>query len=497
MAVAVYEVCVDWNNDGDFSDALEDISSEFKTLSYSRGRDSDLDKAAVGMCSIVVKDTTGKYVTENTASPLYGYLLPARPVRVRGTFGGNTYELFNGFLDDIIPYPGKDEREAYLPCVDGFDQLKRSRVTMALQENKKSGQLIGTALDYVSWSGAKRVLDTGQDIYALVHAERQLCLDFCQQLEKSEFGFLYINGSGELCWEDRHHRLLSPHTVSQWTCTASLHEAITPTNSLKSIRNLIVITAQPKAKAGSLSDIWVLQENAANGDSPSLQAGETKVFWAKYADANGLPNIAGEVEDTGANPTTHYAGNNKIDDPPGVDRTGDVSVVQTTFSGSAKLEVQNTGATSLYLTLLKVRGKIYADLGKLVIEAPDSTSQTAYLLRELPIDLPYAPTAAMMQGMADYQLSIKKAPIPGYEVKLINKSDAILTQILARELSDRITLQSSPFNIDAEFHIDRLEHEITNSGKVHRCKWILTRADDYQYWVWDISKWNQTTRWGF
>ena len=497
MPAATYEVCVDWNNDNDFSDDYEDITADIRKLTFTRGRSSDLEKADVGKCRITVHDPDGKYIPENTASPLYGYLLPARPVRVRAVYDSTTYDLFNGFLDDVIPSPKKSKQEAYLPCVDGFDQLVRSKVTMALQENKLSGQLFATALDAVGWSATKRALDAGTDTYPLVHAERQTCLDFLQKLEKSEYGFMYVDGRGYLVWEDRHHRLVTSECVnSQWTITGPKHIDLEPTNSLKSVRNKITISAQPKTKAGSLSNLWQLAENKDNPtpDSPLILPGETITYWAIFADANGSANVAGDVVSPAS--TTDYLGNDAIDGS-GSDRTSDLSVAATIYAGSAKLEVQNTSGTSLYLIMLKIRGKIYEDKGKTIAMASDNTSQTDYLLRELSIDMPYYSSKATLQGLADYQLSIKKDPIPGYVVSLINSNSDILTQILARKLSDRVTLQNNEFNIDDEFYIEAMEHEITRSGTIHKCRWTLTRADDYQYFVWDVSKWDQTTRWAY
>lgn len=488
VLVAGYVVYVDWNNDGDFSDANEDITSDVKFIRISRGRDDDLDKAEVGKCTIVCHDGSAKYVPENTSSPLYGNLLPARPVEVK--YGSDT--LFYGFLDDILPNPDRNRKEATLLCVDGFDQLKRAKVTVALQTSQKSGQLYTTALDTVSWSATNRTLDAGIDTYPLVHAEKQSCLDFLQKIEKSEFGFCYISHDGKLTWEDRHHRLKSPHTTSQWTATASDYRQIKPTESLKGVRNKVLLSAQPKTKAGSLSTIWTLQENATNGDSPLITAGETKTYFAEYADANGIPNIAGDVVDPLV-ASTDYTGNAAIDGS-GADRTSDVSVTITVFAASAKLEVENTSGTSLYLTSLQVRGKIYTDQPRLRVEAEDSTSQTAYLERDLSVELPYYQNAATMQSIADHYLYIKKVPITGYIIELANADDTIWTQIVTRKLSDRITLQNSDLNIDADFFIDKMKHEISKSGTLHKCWWTLSRADVQAYWIIGTSILGTSTR---
>jgi len=488
----MFEVKVSWDGTENFTGGLDDISSEVQMFRFGRGRDSELDHAPAGKCLISVRDTGGKYVPENTSSPLYGSLLPARPVRIRAQYKGTWYNLYFGYLDDIQPHPIRTQNRAYLPCTDGFDQLSRACISMPLQVDQKSGQLFATALDRAGWSTTKRRLDSGIDVYPLVHAERQLCKEFLQKLETSEFGFMYIGGDGYLNWEDRHHRLKAPHITSQWIAKASLYKEIDPTHSLVSVRNAVILTAQPKSKATALTDLWKLQENKDKvpANSPLLAAGEMKVYYATFADSNGVSNIAGDVVAPVAD--TDYLGN-RAQDGSGENRTADITITTTILAGSAKLEVKNTSATSFYLTLLKIRGKIYTDLGELQIESVDATSQAKYLYRDLKVDLPYYQSADIMQGMADYQLSVRKEPIPGYVVSLEGGTDELMTQLLARELSDRITLQSAKYYIDADFYINKIEMELGEDG-VLRGKWTITRAQDEEYWVLGTSALGTGTR---
>ncbi|MDY6957631.1 MAG: hypothetical protein SVK08_00605 [Halobacteriota archaeon] len=488
-----YEVCVDWNNDGDFVDTYDDISADVMSLKISRGRDDELESAEVGKCGIQVRDTAGKYVPENTAGVLYGSLLPGRPVRIRAFLSGTRYNLFFGFIDDIIPSPKPSAQSAYIPCVDGVDQLNRSNVTMALQTSKTSGQLFTTALDYVSWNATRRTLDTGPDTYPLVHAEKQKCGNFLRKIEQSEFGFMYIGADGYLNWEDRHHRLKSPHTTSQWTCTASHYSDINPVHSLKSIRNRVVVKSTYKTLAAAPATvIWTLQENKDNSpaDSPTIKAGETITYWAKYYDGNNLPCIAGSVVTPVS--TTDYLGNDN-QDGSGADRTADISITDTIFAGSAKLEVQNTSGTNLYLTFLQIRGQVYSD-SFVQVEEDDATSQTAYGLREIVLDLPYYHTTSSMQGIAEYMLALKKDPRNAYDITLWNKDDTVLAEILGGEISERITLQSSTLNIDDDYFIERMEHTIDLAGKRHKCVWRLTNAEEEAAWVLDASLLDTSTR---
>lgn len=485
---------VDWDNDGNFNDTIEDISGEVKQFFIEAGRDTDLDKAMVGQAGIIVTDTNGKYVPENTTSVLYGSLLPGRAVRIQRVLNGATYELFNGFLDDVLPDPSRYVLEAYLPCVDGLDQLSRIPISMALQTSKESGELIDTALDKAGWSATKRLLDTGQDTYPLVHAESISCKGFKENLEASEFSFGYIGHDGYFQWEDRLHRLGDTHIVPSWVCTNLLFRDIKPTKSLKSVRNKISITAQPKSIAAGLTDIWTLQENSATSDSPLILAGETKTYWAEFMDANGMANIAGSVITPAS--TTDYQGNNAIDGSA-ASRTTDVSVTAGIFAGSAKLEVENIGASSLYLTLLKIQGKIYTDQPRVKCIAESTASGDKYQFRERTIDMPYYQSVGTMQNFADYRLGVEKEPWSGYRVELVNMTDTVFAQELARHISDRITLQDSRYAIDDDFYIDKIRHEWRAQDKIHHCWWTLSKCNDQMFWIWDTSTWDFSTRWAY
>ena len=92
----VWDVHVDWNNDGTFV-AGEEINPDVKWLSWERGKSDELSRAMTGKCEIRVNNATGEYSPTNSGGSLYGSLLPRRPVRVRGTYEGmSLYIIKNG-----------------------------------------------------------------------------------------------------------------------------------------------------------------------------------------------------------------------------------------------------------------------------------------------------------------------------------------------------------------------------------------------------------------
>jgi hypothetical protein len=94
-------VWIDWNNDGFADEAggdnagslarmmpegstsgvFDNITDDVISFNWTRGGSSNhLSPSAPDSCTIIVKNSDGRYSPDNTASPLYGKLLPHRPV---------------------------------------------------------------------------------------------------------------------------------------------------------------------------------------------------------------------------------------------------------------------------------------------------------------------------------------------------------------------------------------------------------------------------------
>ena len=68
---ASYIVSVDWDNDGDFTDANSNVTDNVLSVQTSQGRAlaSQLTGNAVaGLCEITLKNNDGKYSSFNTSS---------------------------------------------------------------------------------------------------------------------------------------------------------------------------------------------------------------------------------------------------------------------------------------------------------------------------------------------------------------------------------------------------------------------------------------------
>lgn len=70
------------------------------------------------------------------------------------------------------------------------------------------------------------------------------------------------------------------------------------------------------------------------------------------------------------------------------------------------------------------------------------------------------------------QLKLPRQPI--YQLTIDNREPALLTQILARDLVDRITVNAVRGSIGGDFHIDQIDETITQQG--HSAQWLVSRA---------------------
>lgn len=83
ISKATYAYYVDWNNDADFLDANEDITTYVLSAQWEYGVDwaSTPGRSKIGACRIKLDNSTGIFSSYNAASPIQASLLPGRAVK--------------------------------------------------------------------------------------------------------------------------------------------------------------------------------------------------------------------------------------------------------------------------------------------------------------------------------------------------------------------------------------------------------------------------------
>ena len=452
----------------------EDLTGDVKGISFSRGKSDELGKAEVGNMSLTLNNSSGKYSPSNSGGAYYTYLKPKRTIGVRAYDDDYNYQLFYGFIEEIVPHPHLTEQDVIITAVDGIDFLSRHDMATALYKDSKTGTIHDYILTDANWLRLAR-LDDGQDTIPYWYGHDIKARFAQEEIDDSEQGFSYIDGFGYFNFEDRYHRSSSEHQTSQATFNNTM-SYITYSLNPKNIYNIIKVTVTPwELKA--IAELWRLEE------TPSIDVGQTQIWW-------GNASISGEsiFVDVWTTPvsTTDYTANSQSDGL-GTNMTSDISIATTKFAQTIKLAITNNGAVPAYITLLKARGTYYDNLTKVTRKAEDSTSQDDYQKRTLTFDGNYMDDADQAQDLASYAIGKYKEPRGELTIAIQNQNSTILTQILTREISDRITIVNTKLGINADYFIDYIEHDISISGLSHTATYRLADTTNEDFWCLDFS----------
>ena len=120
MAQAKWLVQVDWNDDGDFSDSNEDVTSDVLGLSLEHFRDLTSEHIESARLELELKNDGHKYSPSNGASPLTGNLKPGRKVWLRAAY---PFDGFSGTAGTQLQdhTPDYDTEYSWTEHLQGFD----------------------------------------------------------------------------------------------------------------------------------------------------------------------------------------------------------------------------------------------------------------------------------------------------------------------------------------------------------------------------------------
>lgn len=441
-----------------------DITSDVMDFVTERGRDSELGEVQIGTIELTVKNNDGKYSPENAASPLYGYLKPGKPIRVRATYDGSTYYVFRGEIDRITPNPDRDRRTAYIL---GTGMLRRfkTNITTALQTDQTEAELLATITAAVQKSGETLTtdFDTGLDTYGYAWWQEDDALKAAMEIASGSQGTFFEEADGTIRFDNRNARATA---TSQATFDNTGYAYGMRYNyGSRELYNRVTTPSYAREVQGSAT-LWTLQE------TPLISPGETRTFTAV------LDDPASAITTPAA--TTDYTANDESGGG-GADRTADVSFVITKYGQSATLEVTNDGAPAFYLTLLQLRGTelTVSDTGN--YQADDTTSQGDYGI--LSNDYPgiFVDSIGWAEDRSRLVLAKKKDPQSEIEMTLRPRDGTTLTQMLAREIGDRITVIEDNTAVNGDFFIEQISQK--GDRNMVETKWTLSAAPSFEVWI--------------
>lgn len=197
----------------------DDVSSDVVSADITRGRNSELDRMEAGTAVVVLNNESGDYWPKNAAGAYYPDVLPLKRINIRATYNAVTYDLFTGYIESYTPqFKAPFHTYMVLRCVDLIKSLSRLLLNDAVgYAEELSGTRVDNVLTDLGWLGGTD-LDAGiGTMQASGVLENVNALDHLFAVQDSEAGIIYIAGDGDVQFEDRHHRGLGVHVVSQAT----------------------------------------------------------------------------------------------------------------------------------------------------------------------------------------------------------------------------------------------------------------------------------------
>ena len=515
MATTNYQLYVDWNNDGDFSDTNENLTSYILRLEWRRSRDlaNNLTGGySSGQLNVVLNNRSGIFSSFNTSSALYGQALPSRKIKLQMGDGAFPYTFpieFNndqwvGYLNSLVPFPdiqGNDT--AVLMAIGPLGFLNQKEIKIAPQTNRRTDHAIGDILDAAGWEAGERDLDEGNTtITRFTVPPNTKTMTAIRQVENTENGFVYETRDGKIKFQKRQARLfdtnstVSQATLSDATSTSNFSfMAIEQEDALSNIFNEVNVGVKFYKTDSDADIVWIHAETGS--DSPAIPAGQTRIYRAFF------PQLTGDTTQV------HYSSADSINawstttattdvlantnaDGSGTNATSDLTIVNTKTSNYMDIKLTNGNASTIFITKLQARATVTRTTDVTDITASDTTSETKFGKRSHNGSAPYIPTSEEAFRWCQYNLVKFKDPLQMIKVLIpSNRNDTTLQKIQTLDLSDRITLdihtKTGLIAADKDFFIEGISHVVEGKDN-HVTGLLLSPVGSLEkFWVLGIS----------
>jgi hypothetical protein len=482
MDKANYRVHVDWLNTGNFAGPYDDISAYMMTMEWAIGNDTTLPQAKAGSFSAKLDNSTSIFSSFNSASPIYGKVLPGLRVRVQMQIGaGSWVTMWQGYLDKISPTVGPMVKvstatiEAY-GVLQNFTEDKD--IDIPMMEGVTTGAAVAAILDGAGFSATDRLIDTGLSTMARFWARKGKVVDLLRQIEATETGLIRETKDGKIAFESRAHRLNPPHNTARVTYgTGTLRPwDLQQQDPLMDIYNYI----EANIRTFNISDSTVLctlvdERNGLGGAPIPIALGETKVIDIE------IPN-----ETTPSGYLAAYQWGvvdvevNTEADMTGADITNEITYSRMELGRKLRLTITNTSGSNGFFILLKVHGIAIIESDPLTVHAEDTDSEAKYRKRSFPNVSEWLTQDQEARDYCAHIIAFYKDPRPAirYTIKA-NYDPTHLLEAQTIDISDRIhmTLSLATFGlaIDTDMFVEWVSHSV-DEARLHTVKVFARKA---------------------
>ncbi len=512
--IATTVVAVDWQDNGMLDDVSDDIRAT-PGVSAQRGKDSARPRAPamIGSADITLNNQDHRYTSENAGSDIYPFVLPDRPIRIGISTGTDqSYEaaiaydatdtyyngvgvlgIFSGFTEE--PQESQDissERHVQFRALGRMQLLRGTIISTTLYSSIRTDEAIGHVLDAAGWPAADRVIATGDTTMNWWWVDEQDAWDALTDLLETEGAgaSLYEDGEGNVHFESRSYRAITTRcTTVQATFDATTSgsnpgfTAVSFTQNARDVYNDVSMTVAHR-------DFWNGKVVWTYGSSLTLTGGQVLEIFAHVDDP--IYSVTAPVV------TTDYAvtaGSLTSFNATLISATT-VKLVITAGGGGVTLDGPSGSTTGPQLRA-NILWTYYKEQASQTTSAdPLFASRTRSLSLNdagARMEIPQATAQALCDAAAVYY-SIGR---PSVSFGIVNRDATRLAQIMQRQISDRVHVDTGPNEFAGDVWIEQLNYEITLGGRVARCGIVASRASSgtgggyvENPAVWDTGEWD-------
>lgn len=192
-----------------------DLTSIVLSVNIRRGRNRQLDQFNAGTAQVVFNNSTRILDPLNTSSPYYPFVLPRSPIIIYA----NGTPIYTGYVEDWnLDYSIPNQDRMYARCVDAFGTLANQQLNAFTPSAETSSARVNTVLDRpeINYQGSRSIGTGSSTLGAYAVTQDTNVLNYLQQVNTSEQGYLYTAADGSLTFKGR-SSVLNPVSGASFT----------------------------------------------------------------------------------------------------------------------------------------------------------------------------------------------------------------------------------------------------------------------------------------
>jgi hypothetical protein len=195
--------------------AYADLTSLVLSVNIKRGRNRQLDQFNAGTAQVVFNNNSRILDPLNTSSIYYPFVLPRSPIIIYA----NGTPIYTGFVEDWdLDYQNANQGRMFARCVDTFGTLANQQLNAFTPSAQTSGLRVDAVLDRpeIAYQGARSIGTGSSTLGAYAVSQDTNVLNYLQQVNTSEQGYLYTSADGTLTFKGR-SSVLNPVANASFT----------------------------------------------------------------------------------------------------------------------------------------------------------------------------------------------------------------------------------------------------------------------------------------